>query len=124
MSKFPHFSDEEIRKTSFGLPDDSSFGIEVMSESFMNKLETARTLANIPFRLTCSYRTPEHDISKGRSGNSYHCVGRAVDIACSDSSARFVIVSALIKAGLHGIGIYPTFIHCDDRNYSLIWLKK
>lgn len=93
-----------------------------MDEKFMKRLNKARRYAQIPFVLNCAFRSVEWDKSKGRTGNSYHTKGRAVDIKCLDSSSRGVIVKALLDAGFNGIGISSTFIHVDDRGIKQIWL--
>ena len=81
---------------------------EQMNFDFLKRLNKARRLAGIPFVLNSAFRSSEYDMQKGRTGNSYHCKGRAVDIKCLDSSSRAVIVSALIKCGFNGIGISNT----------------
>lgn len=95
---------------------------EQMNVAFLKRLNEARRLAGIPFVLNSAFRSSEYDMQKGRTGNSYHCKGRAVDIRCLDSSSRAVIVESLIKVGFHGIGIANTFIHVDDRPLKCIWL--
>lgn len=97
-----------------------------MDEQFMKRLDFARTIAGIPFVLNCAYRSKEWDITKGRDGNSYHCKGRAVDIRCNDSQNRAKIIYSCLNAGFKSIGLYPTFIHVDDRfrndsSHSIIW---
>ena len=93
-----------------------------MNVDFLKRLNKARRLAGLPFVLNCAFRSPEYDLQKGRSGNSFHCKGRAVDIRCLDSSKRAVIVSALLCAGFRGIGIANNFIHVDDRPLKCMWL--
>lgn len=93
-----------------------------MDSAFMKRLNRARRNAGLPFVLNSAYRSVEWDKSKGRTGNSYHTKGRAVDIKCLDSSSRAVIVKALIDAGFNGIGIANTFIHVDDRQIKQLWL--
>lgn len=93
-----------------------------MDEKFMKRLNKARRNAGIPFVLNCAFRSVEWDKQKGRTGNSYHTKGRAVDIKCLDSASRAVIVKALIDAGFKGIGIANTFVHVDDRLIKQLWL--
>lgn len=93
-----------------------------MDERFMRRLNNARRIAGIPFVLNSAFRTVEHEKMMNRTGNSMHTKGRAVDIKCLDSSFRAVIVSALLQAGFHGIGISNTFIHVDDRDIKCMWL--
>lgn len=122
MKKYRYFSDDEVRRVSFSLqPLSPTAKIDdIMSPSFMRRLETARELAGVPFVLTCAYRSIEYDRSKGRTGLSYHCRGRAVDIACCYSNLRYIIVKALQKAGFSSIGIAKTFIHVDDRGLEFM----
>lgn len=93
-----------------------------MNERFYNRLNSARHMAGVPFILNSAFRTSTWDREKGRSGTSYHCSGRAVDIRCNDSYSRAKIVTAAICCGLNGIGIADTFIHLDDRDVPCIWL--
>lgn len=92
-----------------------SCSLSNMSQSFMNRLDMAREIAGIPFVLNCAYRSVSWDKLHGRSGNSYHTLGRAVDIRCLSSKERYKIVAALLKSGFTGIGVNKTFIHVDDR---------
>lgn len=95
---------------------------EQMDDGFLKRLNKARRMAGLPFVLNSAYRSSEYDMQKGRTGNSFHCKGRAVDIKCLDSSSRAVMVSSLIRAGFNGIGISNTFIHVDDRPLKCMWL--
>ena len=52
-----------------------------MSQQLMYMLDAAREIAGIPFVLNSAYRSKEWDKSKGRTGNSAHTRGLAVDIA-------------------------------------------
>lgn len=87
----------------------------------LQKLDKLRELCEFPLMLNCAYRSKEHDLSKGRNGNSYHCAGRAFDIHCINSEKRHKIVTMAGIAGFNGIGIYKTFIHVDDRATGTLW---
>lgn len=87
----------------------------------MERLQTARTIADVPFIINSAYRSVEYELSKKRTGKSMHTLGRAVDIKCVDAGTRFRIISALVAAGFHGIGVGGTFIHVDDRDTPLLW---
>ena len=90
-----------------------------MDSSFLAKLEQAREIAGIPFKVTSGYRTKEHNEEVGGVPNSSHLIGVAADIAVSSGSERYTILNALIKAGFKRIGVAKTFIHCDtDPNKS------
>lgn len=117
MISWPNFSPEEFERAC------PPCKLEDMQLSFMNRLQTARDLAGVPFRINSAYRSKSYELKKGRSGSSMHCLGRAADIRCSDGRTRYRIVEAAVKAGFRGIGIGKTFVHLDDRDEnSNIWL--
>ena len=91
-----------------------SCSLQNMQQSLMDKLDEARELAGIPFVINCAYRSVKWDKSKGRSGNSAHITGHAVDIRCNTDKNRFKIIEALIKVGFKRIGVAKTFIHADN----------
>lgn len=104
-------------------------GEEAPSPSCINelsilRLDRARQIAGFPFIVNSSYRSPAYEVSKGRSGTSAHCLGRAFDIKCRSSRERFLIVKAALEAGFLRIGIYPNFVHVDDsldHDQCVIW---
>lgn len=96
---------------------------ENMDANFLHKLDKARSIANMPFIINSAYRSPEHPLSI-KNPSSSHIKGLAVDIKCTDSRTRFIIVDALIKAGFNRIGIADSFIHVDldlDKSNKVIW---
>ena len=95
-----------------------------MKKQFLTKLDKARAIADVPFKITSGYRSKETNKRVKGVSTSSHLKGLAADISCKDSSTRQKIVSALIQAGFTRIGIADTFIHCDtdkDKN-DAIWL--
>lgn len=87
--------------------------IDQMYEKMMRKLDSARELAGIPFVLTSAFRSVAHDKAKGRSGNSSHTRGLAVDVAAITGHQKFKIVEAALRVGFTRIGIHAKFIHLD-----------
>lgn len=117
MSSWPNFSPEEFERAC------PPCKLEDMQLSFMNRLQTARDIAGLPFIINSAYRSKSHELKKGRSGSSMHCLGRAVDIKCTSGALRYAIVEAAVQAGFRGIGIGKTFVHLDDRDEnSVVWL--
>ena len=95
-----------------------------MKKDFLTKLDKARAIADVPFKITSGYRSKETNKRVGGVSTSSHLKGLAADISCKDSSTRQKIVNALIQAGFTRIGIADTFIHCDtDKDkQEAIWL--
>lgn len=96
-------------------------------EESLKRLDEARCLAGVPFRLTSAYRSPSWEKNKHRSGSGAHTKGCAFDIACSDSVSRYRIVDGAMRAGFTRIGISSSFIHLDDYEKfvkPVIWLYK
>lgn len=87
--------------------------LDDMQEELLIKLDKAREILSEPIQLTSAYRAQSYEKSKGRSGNSTHCFGAAVDIWCPTSSYRFRLIPALYKAGFTRIGIGSNFVHVD-----------
>lgn len=102
-----YFTDAEFRRCS------PSCSIEQMDEGFLRLLDQVRETAGIPLVLNSGYRSVAYDKAKGRSGNSAHTRGKAVDIRCNSSVTRWKIVRAAIDAGIRRIGIGQTFVHLD-----------
>ena len=107
----------------FDSPDVKGSGVN-MDSCFLEMLDKARDIAGIPFKINSGYRTLEHNAKVGGVNSSSHTRGLAVDIACNESRARFIIVSALKDAGFNRMGISNSFIHVDsdsDKAQNVIW---
>lgn len=94
-----------------------------MSEDLLKRLDTARGLAGIPFRINSGFRCKKHNSAVKGSKNSSHLRGLAADIACTSDRDRFILVEALIESGFTRLGVHERFIHVDvdsDKG-SAIW---
>ena len=100
--------------SEFDSPDHTDSG-DNMDINFVRKLDEAREIAGIPFKVNSGYRTPFHNTMVGGVESSSHmnipCC--AVDIKAEDSRTRFLIISAAIQVGINRIGIGKNFIHLD-----------
>jgi uncharacterized protein YcbK (DUF882 family) len=83
-----------------------------MNPNFMDYLDIARGLADMPFIITSGYRCPVHNAAV-RGDPDNHPKGVAADIACTTGPQRLKMVRALLTAGFHRIGLGPTFVHVD-----------
>lgn len=116
MADYKYFSEAEFNALT------PSCSLSDMDQSFMLRLERVRQITHQPLYINCAYRSPEWDKEKGRTGNSYHCKGLAVDVRCKDSNYRARLVCAALVSGIYGIGIYPDFIHLDGRQRACMFL--
>ena len=91
-----------------------SCSISQMDSRFLVLMDELRVRCGFPLVVNCAYRSQKYDLLKGRSGNSYHTKGRAMDIRCLDSEERAVILREALILGL-SVGVYPRFLHIDDR---------
>lgn len=98
--------------------------LQDMDRASMWIFDAVREAAGIPLVINCAYRSPEWDRSKGRSGNSAHCRGRAIDIRCTTSENRMKIIAAAVEVGVKRIGIGKNYIHLDTDDslpQNVIW---
>ena len=114
-----------FKEREFGCHGGCGKGYEDMDEDFLFKLDRARGIAGVPFKLNSAFRCWKHNKEVGGSENSSHPEGCAVDIACTNSYKRFKIITALLEVGFNRIGIDDKFLHCDDdpaKPKELIWV--
>lgn len=99
-------------------------GETVVSYDLLEMLDEARDFAKTPFVINSGYRCKNHPESI-KNPKSSHIKGLAVDIKCTDSKKRAIIIDALGYVGFKRFGIADTFIHTDIDNKKsnpVIWL--
>ena len=99
-------------------------GVNMMQQDFVDRLDKAREIAGIPFRITSGYRCPRHNAQVGGVPHSAHIKGLAADIEAFEAGERWKIITALIKAGFVRLGIGKNFIHVDcdlAKPQKVIW---
>jgi uncharacterized protein YcbK (DUF882 family) len=89
-------------------------GASGMNPAFLEKLDAAREIANVPFVIASGYRCPVHNAAIG-STSTNHTLGVAADIKAVDGPTRGKILRGLYLSGFKRIGISfkKGFIHCD-----------
>jgi len=112
----------------FDSPDEPGSG-KNMRREFLELIDFAREEAGVPFKISSGFRTEAYNkdlLKRGykASKNSSHLKGCAVDIVCTDSATRSIIVRALINVGFTRLGIAKSFIHVDNDpdKPDAIWL--
>lgn len=88
-------------------------GVGEFQLSFLNRLNSARELAGIPFHINSGVRCPAHNKRCNGAETSSHLTGWACDIECEDSRTRSIILRALLSVGFNRMGIADSFIHVD-----------
>ena len=73
-----------------------------MCIDFLHKLDEARELAGVPFKITSGFRTKSHHEKLGKLGyktikNSAHLEGIAADVAITDSYKRALFVAFALE---------------------------
>ena len=88
---------EHFKPAEFVSPDE-------MSERLLIRLDQMRELAGVPIKITSSYREGD---------KLSHGDGEAVDIACTDSDKRLLLVMAALAVGFRRLGVYDKHLHAD-----------
>ena len=118
MARWKFFDDDEIK------------GLDTQ---FVAKLDDARGIAGVPFRITSGRRSEAENRRVGGTDNSAHLSGRAVDLRSRGSSSHFKILKGAYLSGIKRIGVYfdeegePSHIHLDDASdlpQEVLWFGK
>ena len=118
-----------FKLSEFDSPDLPGSGKDNMNIDFVHRLDEARSLARIPFKITSGFRTKEYNLDLGKRGyhiskTSEHMKGNAADISTPDSKSRYTIIRSLLDVGFKRIGIGQTFIHVDcstTKSQDVVW---
>lgn len=103
------------------IPACSEYELDGNFLHFLRNLELSLRLSFDSFNelyINSAFRSPDYEKRMGRTGDSAHCLGKAVDISCTNNSHRYHIINYAMKNGCHRIGIYKTFIHLDFATYK------
>lgn len=120
----------ELRKSSFVLPDEQNLYAYIPIDTRVIKafqiLRDALGNAIVP---TSSFRSVRYELSKGRSGNSQHTFGKAldlkgvglVDLVLEALESKNELYEQLRAVGINGFGVYESdgFVHIDVRDDRL-----
>lgn len=91
-----------------------------LDADLVEMLDRARGIAGFPFIITEGLATGGSHVP-----NTAHGRGRAVDLRCSKSKERMLMVKALLNVGIRRIGIYDKHVHADNDEslpQDVLWL--
>lgn len=123
MSKYKYFTYSE-----FDSPDEPGSGEKHMNKEFIRRLDAARDIAGVPFKILSGYRTPTHNKKVGGTKTSAHLTGLAVDIDYTTEQEKIAILKALRKLDFKRFGIRTgtsgSSIHVDmdeTKSQYVVW---
>lgn len=116
----------EIRKASFIREDEINLFTQIpLDKRVVRAFQLLRDSLEKPITVTSSFRSVRHELKRGRTGNSQHTYGKALDLAggglvellTEAVQTQNKLFKALRSVGVSGFGIYPEkgFIHIDVR---------
>lgn len=96
-------------------------GVNLIQESFVDKLDTLREAFGKPLKVNSGYRCPEHNNAVSTTGlHGPHTTGRAVDFQLSGADAFDLMKVAFHLNIFMGVGVNQKgvqssrFVHIDD----------
>lgn len=103
---------KHFKPAEFDSPDIPGSGTQMDVET-VKKLDSAREIAGIPFKIASGFRSIQHNKAVGGTAASGHLRGRAVDIVALTSHSRYLVVTSLLRAGFVRIEVGETHVHAD-----------
>lgn len=117
--EYKYFSFEE-----FDCPGMPGSGYKYMDREFIEKLDEARDIAKLKFKILSGYRNPQTNTNVWNASTaSSHLIGRAAHIQCTSAKKRLRIIEALSMVGFRRFGLHKDYIHVDndDLKPNMIW---
>lgn len=115
-----NFTEKEIYNASYGHNGAPFF----MDQAVIRGCQIIRDYFGVPATVNSSNRTKQHELLSGRSGNSQHVLGKAIDLDFDESILIKFHQEILYKGdlfrqlravGVSGFGLYDGFLHIDTR---------
>lgn len=95
----------------------------LIDDALVQLLGYIRTYFGKPVTINSGYRTVAYNKKVGGVSNSQHTLGKAADIVVQDVPPRAVASYLESLFPLHGIGLYPSFVHVDTRGKKSYWVN-
>ncbi len=97
-------------------------GLAQMDKAFLNRLGMLRTSFGGPMVITSGFRCNNWNQKCKGEPKSFHLVGKAVDIACTESARRHRMVTCALSLGF-SVGVDGAFVHVDSRDaIKVLWI--
>lgn len=105
---------EGVRITKHYLNSESEIQPQTLHPRLISVVRAMSLQSKYPVKVTSSLRSKEWELHQGRSGNSRHCLGNAVDFSGGPTASDFLhsLGDQLHAHGL-GVGYYGWGIHVD-----------
>ena len=119
-SKYEHFTAAEFVCHCCGRGEDE------MSPDLLTALQTARYVADVPFKINSGFRCPAHNAAVGGVPDSAHTLGMAADVATPSSLTRWAVLHSVFGRFVR-LGVYQTFVHVDvdkSKPSPVCWVGK
>lgn len=100
--------------------DQCEFTGQQMNPDFVDFLQQVRTIFDREMLILSAIRCPAHNRRVGGKPQSFHTLGRAVDVAVVDPYLRHELMRIVLDMG-GTCGVYSTFIHIDNRKNPLVF---
>jgi uncharacterized protein YcbK (DUF882 family) len=119
------FDDKQQEKVNLEFQNNKTTLLPKVQE-LANNLQVLRDNLGSAISINIAYRPKWYELSKGRSGNSRHCLCEAADIKVQGFTTAQVRakIEKLILSGemiQGGIGKYNSFVHYDIRGIKARW---
>ena len=75
--------------------------------------DKVREKCGFPLSVSSGARCNSHNIASKGSSKSAHKDGLALDVRCTDSQKRMILIKVLLDLGIKRIGLGKNFIHFD-----------
>jgi uncharacterized protein YcbK (DUF882 family) len=119
------FDDKQQEKVNLEFQNNKTTLLPKVQE-LANNLQVLRDNLGSAISINIAYRPKWYELSKGRSGNSRHCLCEAADIKVQGFTTaqvrakieKLILSSEMIQGG---IGKYNSFVHYDIRGIKARW---
>ena len=96
-----------------------------MDDEFLKKLQCARTVAAIPFRISSGYRCPSYNQEIGGVQDSSHTKGMGCDIKAASGKDKVTMLRSFLAVGFTRVGMYDSHVHVDldaNKPQDVLWI--